>query len=67
MLQVLDIAQPDPCCNKRLTKDLASGKVQGDTWTCPKCSVEWLATLAELDGTPYRRWAPHCPVIVFRT
>jgi len=66
-MTLLDICHPDPCCNKRLTKDLAAGKAPGDTWVCPKCSVEWRAALKETDGTPYRKWEPHCPVVIFRT
>ena len=65
--KLLDIVVPDLCCARRLSKDLQRGKVAGDTWVCPKCSVEWRAELKEEDGTPYRKWAPYCPVVVFKT
>lgn len=71
--KLLDIITPDPCCAKRLTKDLAAGKIPADVWTCPKCNVEWRAEMRYqsfgmdmVDRQPYRKWAPHCPVIKFR-
>lgn len=64
--KLLDILAPDDCCNRRLSKVLGKGYTL-PTWVCPVCSVEWRAERKTADdGTPYRKWAPHDPVAVFR-
>ncbi len=54
--------EDDPCCAKRLSKELRDRKLDGrEQWICPKCGMEWLAKMIE----GFKHWAPHCPVMRF--
>jgi predicted RNA-binding Zn-ribbon protein involved in translation (DUF1610 family) len=64
--ELLNIFAEDSCCARRLSRAIQKGKQQGDQWECPHCGTEWRAELRESDGTPYRYWKPHCPVVLFR-
>ena len=66
MAEYLNIFAEDSCCARRLSKAIGKQEVRGDTWECPKCGVEWRAEMRESDGTPYRYWKPHCPVMLIR-
>ncbi len=60
----LDTFESDECCSIRLARDLLAGKLAGvDLWTCPKCSVEWVAAAA----TPPlgRHWKPRVWAVRF--
>jgi hypothetical protein len=51
----LNLAEPDPCCGKALSKALASGALdRTDFWTHDKCGCEWRAEA--VGGVRY--WIP---------
>lgn len=61
---MLNTVEPDDCCCKKLVKQLGSGKVSGDVWTCPKCGLEWRREVYPLpNGEGISHWRPH-PVIM---
>jgi len=39
---VIDTYDPDPCCGKRLSEALLSGRLdEAQSWQCPKCGTQW--------------------------
>lgn len=51
----LDTYDADDCCSSRLARALRSNALAGvNSWECPKCSVEWVASPTDVG----RHWKP---------
>ena len=59
---MLDTVEPDDGCCKALIKALLKAETPMDSWTCPKCGVEWAPRIVG----DLRHWEAVCPVVVFR-
>lgn len=58
----LQTYDPDSCCGTGLARALESGKLTAaDSWTCPKCGIEWRAETAEA----ITHWSPHPVIVIF--
>lgn len=44
---MMDVIPEDPCCGPRMSKAALAGKLDTNTWTCPKCGCEWRATMRD--------------------
>lgn len=63
---ILNIIDPDNCCSRRFHEAARKGTLDAaETWTCPKCGVEYRPTL--VDGV-IRHWTAHvhCELIRLR-
>ncbi len=62
-LNPLDMADPDPCCGKALSKALGSGSLnEKSEWTHEKCGCRWQARQM---GDGSRHWHPVIEVWIF--
>jgi hypothetical protein len=61
---ILQVMEFDECCSPRFSKQARTGALdKAETWTCPKCGVEYRPTL--VDGT-VRHWVAHIYVELVR-
>ena len=62
-LNPLDMAEPDDCCGRAMSKALHSGSLKQKTeWTHEKCGCRWQARQMT-DGS--RHWYPVVEVWIF--
>jgi len=56
----LQTYEPDDCCP--IAKAIESGRLDDkDSWTCPKCGMEWKCEI----GEAIRHWSPKPVIVIF--
>ncbi len=65
----LQTYDPDDCCP--IAKAIESGRLDNtDSWTCPKCGMEWRAGYGvewrdETGHRPIKHWSPKPVIVIF--
>jgi hypothetical protein len=65
----LQTYEPDDCCP--IAKAIESGRLDDqDSWTCPKCGIEWRAGYGvefrdETGHQPIKHWSPKPVIVIF--
>lgn len=63
---MLNTYAADECCSEGLAAALRDG-LEGSTWQCPACLVDWRAEVMRLEhGDGVKHWSPHHPVLMFK-